>query len=390
MAKEKVSKKSGGSFEDALAEINAEFGVGSIMDGDNTYVKVSSFPSGVPVIDVALGARGIPQGRIIEFFGVESSGKTTLCLTVMAACQKHYFEKKGRNGKVVLIDAEHAFDPDWAAKIGIDLKKLAISQPDSGESAFKIMEKLILSNKVDLIVVDSVAALTPQAEIDGEVGDSHIGAQARLMSQGLRKIAGICSKTMTTVIFINQLREKIGVMFGNPETTPGGRALKFYASVRGSITKGSAIKDGEDTLGFHPTVKFIKNKVGKPFTSASFDICVGHPKRMVYGIDSIASLVDLAVQAKVVTKKGSHHSYNGSVLGNGMNQTRKFLSGNAELLERIREETYSKIFGDIDQNNIAPIPIDDELDDDIKVQDEIDEDDIDMASIDNELMDHDD
>lgn len=385
MAKAKKTEKDAiegvDSFEAALDIINSEFGAGALIDGAQQYIKVDVFPSGVPSIDVALGCKGIPQGRIIEIYGLESSGKTTTCLQLMAACQKHYFPKKERTGRVVLIDAEHAFDPDWAQKIGVDLSKLAISQPNSGEEALRIAEKLVKSRKVDLIVIDSVAALTPQSEIDGEIGDSSIGAQARMMSQAMRKMVSFCAKTMTTIIFINQVREKIGVMFGNPETTPGGKALKFYASVRGSISKGSALKDGDDTIGFRPTIKFVKNKVGRPFTSASFDICVGHKKRPVCGIDGLASLIDVASDVKIITKNGSHFKYDGSVLGNGMNQAVKFLTENQELVEKIREETYSKIFGNIDQAELSPGSIDDEL---------IDDDGLDMQSIDDELMDSDD
>lgn len=392
MAKKKTGDKdaieSVDSFEDALDLINSEFGTGTLIDGAQQFIKVDVFPSGVPSIDVALGCKGIPQGRVIEIYGLESSGKTTTCLQLMAACQKFYFPKKERFGRVVLIDAEHAFDPNWAEKIGVDLSKVAISQPSSGEEGLRIAEKLVKSKKVDLIVVDSVAALTPQSEIDGEIGDSSIGAQARMMSQAMRKLVSLCSKTSTTIIFINQIREKIGVMFGNPETTPGGKALKFYASVRGSISKGSALKDGDDVIGFRPTLKFVKNKVGRPFTTASFDICVGHKKRPVCGIDGISSLIDVAVSAKIITKNGNHFKYGGTTLGNGLTQSANFLRENPKIAEKVREETYSEIFGNIDQAESSVGSIDDELIDDDQEEND-DDDDLDMQSIDEELIDDD-
>lgn len=353
-------------FDNVLELINREFGSGSLMQGANNYVKVNTFPSGVPAMDIAMGCRGIPQGRIIEIYGPESSGKTTICLTIIASCQNHYFPEKKRNGKVVFIDAEHAFDPKWATKIGVNLDKLAISQPNSGEEALKIAEKLILSGKVDLIVVDSVAALVPSAELNGEIGDQHVGAQARMMSQALRKIAGICSKTSTTIIFINQIREKIGVMFGNPETTPGGRALKFYSSIRGQISKGSALKSGEDTIGFRPNIKFVKNKVGPPFTEASFDICVGHPARPVYGVDSLASLIDTGLERHVLTRNGSFYKYDDVYLGNGMAKARNYLFENSDVAKEISDKIYDKIFGNIDQLEVLSDDLDDDLIDKLK------------------------
>lgn len=355
-------------FDDTIALIDKEFGAGTIIQGRETgaLVAVDIFPSGVASIDIALGCGGIPQGRMMELFGPESSGKTTTCLQLVAACQKHYFPKKERYGRVVFIDAEHALDPEWATKIGVNMNKLAISQPGYGEEALRIAEKLILSKKVDLIIIDSVAALVPKAEIDGEVGDHHVGTQARMMSQACRKMSGICNKTKTTIIFINQIREKIGVMFGNPETTPGGRALKFYASIRAQISKGSALKDGDVTVGFRPSLKFIKNKVAPPFTTAQFDICVGTKERPVYGIDGMASLIDVGSRPdlKIITRSGSWFSYGDLRIGNGMSNASMFLRENEDIAEKIREEIYSKVFGNIDNTELEPESIEDEILDD--------------------------
>lgn len=370
MAKKKETDpiENADDFDDVLAMIDKEFGEGTIMSGRGTgsLVAVDTFPSGVAAIDVALGCGGIPQGRMMELFGPESSGKTTTCLQLVAACQKHYFPKKERMGRVVFIDAEHALDPDWATKIGVDMDRLAISQPGNGEEALRIAEKLVLSRKVDLIIIDSVAALVPKAEIDGEVGDHHVGAQARMMSQACRKLSGICNKSKTTIIFINQIREKIGVMFGSNETTPGGRALKFYASIRAQISKGSALKEGEVTVGFRPSLKFIKNKVAPPFTSAQFDICVGTPQRPIYGIDGMASLIDVGGRSDVgvITKRGSHFKYGDKTLGNGLANASGFLRENEDLAETIREEIYGKLFGSIDNTELQPESIDDEIMDD--------------------------
>lgn len=269
------------------------FDDGTILQGTGQVINVESFSSGVPSIDVALGCGGIPCGRIIELYGTESSGKTTTCLQFIKACQQHYFEKKQRKGVAMIIDAEHAFDAEWAKNIGCDIDNLLISQPDSGEQAFDILEKVAKSRLVDLVVIDSVAALVPTCELEGEVSDHNIGAQARLMSKGLRVMKGILNKTLTTAIFINQVREKIGVQFGNPETTPGGRALKFYASLRIEIFKGSPIKDGETVVGFSPNLKVVKNKVASPFTKANYDLCFGKYGRP-YGIDAESSLISVA------------------------------------------------------------------------------------------------
>lgn len=366
--KDKKKDQNSDDFSDVFATIEKEFGSGTLIQGRDigALVAVDIFPSGVPSIDIALGCGGIPQGRVIEIYGVESSGKTTACLQFAAACQKHYFPKKERYGRVVILDAEHALDPEWATKIGVNMDKIILSQPGNGEEALNIAERLIKSNKVDLIIVDSVAALIPKAEIDGEIGDHHVGAQARMMSQAMRKIAGACSKSKTTIIFINQVREKIGVMFGNPEVTPGGRALKFYASIRGSISKGTALKEGDTVIGFRPTIKFVKNKVAPPFTSAQFDICVGSPLRPVYGIDEMASLLDVGTRSDigVISKGGSWFSHGDMRLGNGISNASTLLRENKELADTIREEIYNKVFGEIDNTGLEPESIDDEILDD--------------------------
>lgn len=360
MAAKKNKNSEAQTFDELAEQIGKEFGEGSLITGLNVgaVAKVDVFPTDIATIDLALGCGGIPQGRIIEIYGAESSGKTTLCLQIIAACQKHYFPKKERHGKVVFVDAEHAFDPDWASKIGVDLNKLAISQPDSGEQALSITEKLTKSGKVDLIIIDSVAALVPEAELDGEMGSNHIGAQARMLSQACRKLSGISSKAKTSIIFINQVREKIGVMFGNPETTPGGRALKFYSSVRGQLTKGSAIKSNEKTIGFKPTIKFVKNKVAAPFTKAQFDIYVGASEMPIYGIDSVSSLIEAGEDLGFITRNGSHYRYGDTVLGNGLVNASKSLRENSEVISAIREEIYSRF-------NASGI------DDEISVDDEI-------------------
>jgi len=346
MAKKKIDKKieDGDELESLIDLMNKEYGAGSLMVGQTT-IDVDYFPSGIATIDIALGCRGIPRGRIIEIFGPESSGKTTTTLELIAACQRHYFEDYSRHGRVAFIDAEHALDPVWAGKIGVNTQKLIISQPNNGEEALAITEKLAKSGKIDLIVVDSVAALVPKSELEGEIGDHHVGAQARMMSQAMRKIAGTCSKTNTTIIFINQVREKIGISYGSPEVTPGGRALKFYSSVRGSISKGSALKVGDVVVGFRPTIKFVKNKVGPPFTTAQFDICFGLDSRPVYGIDKIMSLVDSAVANGIVTQRGSWYYFGEESLGLGAQKVFTCLNNSPELVKKIKESTYEKVFG---------------------------------------------
>lgn len=306
----------------AMDQITKQFGDGSIMKlGEAKKVDVELLPSGALSLDLALGG-GYPKGRIIEIYGPESSGKTTLTLHAIAEIQK-------QGGTAAFIDAEHALDPSYAKKLGVDTENLLVSQPDNGEQALEIAETLVRSNAVDLIVVDSVAALTPQAEIDGDMGDSHMGLQARLMSQALRKLTGIINKSRATVIFINQIRMKIGVMFGNPETTTGGNALKFYASVRMDIRRTGQIKVGDDILGNRTKVKVVKNKIAPPFRIAEFDIMYNE------GISKTGDILDLAVQHGIVAKSGAFYKYNDETIGQGRDKTKEFLKQNPELLAEI-------------------------------------------------------
>lgn len=306
----------------AMDQITKQFGDGSIMKlGEAKKVDVELLPSGALSLDLALGG-GYPKGRIIEIYGPESSGKTTLTLHAIAEIQK-------QGGTAAFIDAEHALDPSYAKKLGVDTENLLVSQPDNGEQALEIAETLVRSNAVDLIVVDSVAALTPQAEIDGDMGDSHMGLQARLMSQALRKLTGIINKSKATVIFINQIRMKIGVMFGNPETTTGGNALKFYASVRMDIRRTGQIKVGDDILGNRTKVKVVKNKIAPPFRIAEFDIMYNE------GISKTGDILDLAVQHGIVAKSGAFYKYNDETIGQGRDKTKEFLKQNPELLTEI-------------------------------------------------------
>lgn len=306
----------------AMDQITKQFGDGSIMKlGEAKKVDVELLPSGALSLDLALGG-GYPKGRIIEIYGPESSGKTTLTLHAIAEVQK-------QGGTAAFIDAEHALDPSYAKKLGVDTENLLVSQPDNGEQALEIAETLVRSNAVDLIVVDSVAALTPQAEIDGDMGDSHMGLQARLMSQALRKLTGIINKSKATVIFINQIRMKIGVMFGNPETTTGGNALKFYASVRMDIRRTGQIKVGDDILGNRTKVKVVKNKIAPPFRIAEFDIMYNE------GISKTGDILDLAVQHGIVAKSGAFYKYNDETIGQGRDKTKEFLKQNPELLAEI-------------------------------------------------------
>ncbi len=307
----------------AVSQIERQFGKGSIMKlGDRGHVEVPVISTSALSIDFALGVGGIPKGRVVEVFGPESSGKTTLALHVVAESQR-------QGGIAAFIDAEHALDPDYAKKLGCDVDNLMVSQPDSGEQALEIAEILIRSGAIDVVVVDSVAALVPKAELDGEMGDTHVGLQARLMSQALRKLAGIVSKSGTALIFINQIREKIGVMFGNPETTTGGRALKFYASMRLDIRRVGAIKEGEDTTGNRTRIKVVKNKVAPPFRSAEFDILFGE------GISREGDLLDLGIAHKLVDKSGSWFSYGEIRLGQGRENARVFLKDNPDLATEI-------------------------------------------------------
>ena len=308
----------------AVQQIEKQFGKGSVMklDGENVQ-PIEGIPTGSLSLDIALGGAGVPKGRVLEIFGPESSGKTTLCLHIVASAQK-------MGGVAAFIDAEHALDPSWAKRLGVRLDDLLVSQPDTGEQALEICELLVRSNAVDVIVVDSVAALIPRAEIEGEMGDSHVGLQARLMSQALRKLTGAISKSKCTVIFINQLREKIGVMFGNPETTPGGRALKFYASVRIDVRRTQTIKDGEVSVGSRTRARVVKNKMAPPFRDAEFDIMYDR------GISYEGDLLDLATLGNIVEKTGAWYNYGSTRLGQGRENAKTFLSQNKDLGEEIR------------------------------------------------------
>ena len=322
------------ALQAAMAKIEKDFGKGSIMKlGDEQIENIEVIPTGSIALDNALGVGGYPKGRIIEIYGPESSGKTTLAIHAIAEAQK-------AGGIAAFIDAEHAFDRFYAAKLGVDVDNLWISQPDNGEQALQIADQLISSSAIDILVIDSVAALTPKKEIEGDMGDNVVGLQARLMSQALRKITSTISKTNTTCIFINQLRDKIGIMFGNPETTTGGNALKFYASVRLDIRKASAIKDGENVLGNLVRVKVVKNKVAPPFRKAEFEITFGE------GISKIGEIIDLGVEHNIIQKSGSWFSYDGSKLGQGRDAAKALLKDNPELAEeieaKVREALASK------------------------------------------------
>jgi recombination protein RecA len=316
-------KKDDKALDDVLAEIEKQFGKGSIMKlGEETVVNVETVPTGSLSLDIALGAGGFPKGRIIEVYGPESSGKTTIALQAVAEVQK-------RGGRAAFIDAEHALDPIYAQALGVNINELLLSQPDTGEQALEICEALVRSNAIDIVVIDSVAALVPQAEIEGEMGDSHVGLQARLMSQALRKLAGIINKTNTIAIFINQLREKVGVMFGNPETTTGGRALKFYASVRLDVRRGEQIKLGDSVIGNRTTIKVVKNKIAPPFKTATVDVMYGE------GVSYEGELVDLGAEVGVLEKSGAWYSYNGEKIGQGKENAKIFLKNNPEIAEEV-------------------------------------------------------
>ena len=324
MSKSTVNKDK--NLESVLADIEKQFGKGAVMRlGDNPHMKMDVVSSGCLSLDIALGIGGYPKGRIIEIYGPESSGKTTFALQAIAEVQK-------TGGRAAFIDAEHALDPVYAKRLGVNTNELILSQPDTGEQALEICEALVRSEAVNIVVIDSVAALVPQAEIDGEMGDSHVGLQARLMSQALRKLSGTINKTNTVAIFINQLREKVGVMFGNPETTPGGRALKFYSTIRLDIRRNEQLKIGDKVVGNKTTVKVVKNKVAPPFKTAVVDIMYGE------GISFEGELVDLGVEASVVEKTGSWYSYNGEKLGQGKENVKLLLKDKKDLAKEIEEK----------------------------------------------------
>ena len=309
-----------------LADIEKQFGKGAVMKlGDNEHREIDVISSGSLALDICLGIGGYPKGRIVEIFGPESSGKTTFALHAIAEAQK-------KGGRAAFIDAEHSLDPQYAAKLGVNINELLLSQPDNGEQALEICEALVRSGAISVIVIDSVAALVPQAEIEGEMGDSHVGLQARLMSQALRKLSGVISKTNTIAIFINQLREKVGVMFGNPETTPGGRALKFYASVRLDIRRSEQIKLGTDIIGNKTSIKVVKNKMAPPFKNCVVDIMYGE------GVSLEGEIVDLASEIGIIEKGGSWYSYNGEKLGQGKENVKELLKKNVKLKEELEQK----------------------------------------------------
>ena len=326
MKDSKLSKEKQEALHNVLSKIEKQYGEGSVMVlGDDVKLDIDSIPTGSLALDIALGIGGIPKGRIIEIYGPESSGKTTLALHMLAEAQKI-------GGTGAFVDAEHALDPGYAKNLGVDIENLIISQPDTGEQALEITEALVRSNAVDLIIIDSVAALVPKAEIDGEMGAAQIGLQARLMSQALRKLTGAINKSKCTVVFINQLREKVGIMFGNPETTTGGRALKFYSSVRLDIRRTEIIKKGDEMIGNRVRVKVVKNKIAPPFKQAEFDIMYGK------GISSVGNILDVASEADIVKKAGAWYSYGEERLGQGRENAKEFLEGNPELLKEIEHK----------------------------------------------------
>jgi recombination protein RecA len=334
----------------ALAQIEKQHGKGAVMRlGDRPYVPIEVIPTGSIALDVALGIGGLPRGRIVEIYGPESSGKTTVALHAVANAQ-------AAGGIAAFIDAEHALDPEYARALGVDTDALLVSQPDTGEQALEIMDMLIRSGAIDLVVVDSVAALVPRAEIEGEMGDSHVGLQARLMSQALRKLTGALNSTGTTAIFINQLREKIGVMFGSPETTTGGKALKFYASIRLDVRRIETLKDGSDAVGNRTRVKVVKNKVSPPFKQAEFDIIYGH------GISREGGLIDMGVEHGFVRKAGAWYTYDGDQLGQGKENARTFLKDNPDLADELEKKIKEKlgVGPQVDKpaDPIADVPVD--------------------------------
>jgi len=327
----KIEKEKLRVLESAIDGIEKKYGKGAIMKlGDNMHVKAAVIPTGILTLDIATGIGGVPRGRIIEIYGPESSGKTSLTLSIIAEAQK-------LGGIAAFIDAEHAFDPNYAELLGVKTEDLYVSQPDDGEQALEITEQLVRSGAIDILVVDSVAALTPRAEIEGEMGDSHMGLQARLMSQALRKLTGVISKSNTTVIFINQVRMKIGVMYGNPETTTGGNALKFYASMRMEIRKVETLKKGDEAFGIKSRVKIVKNKLASPFKSAEFDIIYSE------GVSKLGCIVDAAIDLKVINKSGAWFSFNDNKLGQDKEMAKQTLNENPELLEEVKSQIYKKL-----------------------------------------------
>ncbi len=333
MAEKKIEKDNKDVLlQDTLKQIEKQYGKGSIMKlGDRANVDIDAISSGSLAIDYALGIGGYPKGRIVEIYGPESSGKTTLALHAIASCQKN-------GGRAAFIDAENAIDPQYAASLGVNIDELILSQPDSGEQALEITELLIKSGAIDLIVIDSVAALVPQAELDGEMGDASVGLQARLMSKAMRKLAGVMNRSECTAIFINQLREKVGIMFGNPETTPGGRALKFYSSVRLDVRRGEAIKNGTEVIGNKVTVKVVKNKVAPPFKVANVEIMYGE------GISHVGELINLAVDYEIIDKAGAWFSYNGEKIGQGREAVKAYILANPQIDEEITNKVKEKLF----------------------------------------------
>ena len=347
------------ALDAAMAQIEKQFGQGAVMRlGDKSQVEIDTIPTGALTLDIALGIGGLPRGRIIEIYGPESSGKTTVALHCVAEAQK-------MGGTCAFIDAEHALDPVYAGNIGVDVDNLLLSQPDTGEQALEICETLVRSGCIDVVVIDSVAALVPRAEIEGEMGDSHVGLQARLMSQALRKLAPVVSKSNTICIFINQLREKVGVMFGNPETTPGGRALKFYASVRLDVRKVETLRSGTDVVGSHTRVKVVKNKVAPPFKEAEFDIMYGK------GVSSEGCIIDLGVENNIIDKSGSWFAYNGSKIAQGRDAAKQFLLDHPDVREEIEEKIRDSYMpADDDESGVVldgdvEVPEEDDSDDDI-------------------------
>lgn len=341
MADKKLENGKKKALDAAFLQIQKKFGQGSIMRlGEAPEMKVDSFPTGSLSLDIALGVGGVPRGRVIEIYGPESSGKTTLALHMLANAQKI-------GGEVAFIDAEHALDPAYAEKLGLNIDKLMVSQPSSGEQALEITETLVRSNAVDAVVVDSVAALVPRAEIEGEMGDSHVGLQARLMSQALRKLTGAVSRSKCTVIFINQIRMKIGVMFGNPETTTGGRALKFYASLRLDVRRIASIKNGDEVVGSRTRVKVVKNKLAPPFRQCEFDILHGA------GISKTGELIDLGLDKELVTRRGTWYSISGNQIGQGRDNARTYLLENPPIADQL-EDSLRKEFGLIKEEAEVP------------------------------------